>query len=63
MHSYTAKHESTYDYMVVKHTILYLQMFNVAALRYFVNVPQANQFLPYVCQHVHVDQTKCSANS
>lgn len=39
----------------------FFQMFDVVVLRYFVIVPSANQFWPYACEHVHVEQTEYSA--
>ncbi|GBM13788.1 hypothetical protein AVEN_50135-1 [Araneus ventricosus] len=38
-------------------------MFVVAAIRCSEDVPSFNQFLVYICEHVHVDQTECSASS
>lgn len=37
-------------------------MFDVATHYYSVNIGWANHFLPYVCEHVHVDRSQRSAD-
>ncbi|GBO28462.1 hypothetical protein AVEN_8581-1 [Araneus ventricosus] len=38
-------------------------MFGVTSFCYPENVLSVNQFLPYACEHFHVDQTKWSASN
>lgn len=40
----------------------FMQMFDVDTHRYSENVTWVNQFLPYDCEHVHIDQSKYSAD-
>lgn len=64
MRTYTVKHESTHYYKRVKDTkfafLTKVPRSCPSFLRYCTNVPSINQFLLYVCEHVHVNDTKCT---
>lgn len=41
----------------------FLQLFNLAAVRYSANAPSVNKFLTYVCEHFQVYKTTFSSES
>lgn len=64
MQNYAAKNESIDKCKIMKHTELnFLQAFDVTSFCYSVKVPFVSHSLLCVCEHVQVDQTKCSVDS